>query len=154
MSSLRGTEPGKAGNWAEKIVLGETSSGVFARGSDIRNPVLLILAGGPGGTETGWFRKYNSVLEEHFTMVHWEQRGAGKSFRLLFTDRRHMTPQQYVNDGVALFEPSAHNPCFEEADRFNRFMIDTVLAQTRRRALRPDEPAPATPHRGMQGSQT
>jgi pimeloyl-ACP methyl ester carboxylesterase len=91
MSSLRGTEPGKAGNWAEKIVLGETSSGVFARGSDIRNPVLLILAGGPGGTETGWFRKYNSVLEEHFTMVHWEQRGAGKSFRLLFTDRRHMT---------------------------------------------------------------
>ena len=64
MSSLRGSEPGKAVNWAEKIVLAETKQLVFARGSDARNPVLLILAGGPGGTETGWFRKYNAVLEE------------------------------------------------------------------------------------------
>ena len=48
----------------ERIVLGETKQSVFARGSDARNPVLLILAGGPGGTEIGWFRKYNAVLEE------------------------------------------------------------------------------------------
>lgn len=27
------------------------------------------------------------------------------------------------------FKRSAHNPCFEEADRFNSFMIDTVLAR-------------------------
>lgn len=102
MSSPRGTRPGKAVNWAEKIQLGETKQWVLARGSDVRNPVLLILAGGPGGTETGWFRRYNAALEEHVTVVHWEQRGAGKSFCLLFTDRRHMIPQQYVADGVAL----------------------------------------------------
>jgi pimeloyl-ACP methyl ester carboxylesterase len=79
MSSPRGTRPGKAVNWAEKIQLGETKQWVLARGSDVSNPVLLILAGGPGGTETGWFRRYNAALEEHFTVVHWEQRGAGKS---------------------------------------------------------------------------
>jgi hypothetical protein len=34
MSSLRGTEPGKAVNWAEKIALGNTRQWAFARGSD------------------------------------------------------------------------------------------------------------------------
>lgn len=29
------------------------------------------------------------------------------------------------------FERSGHNPCFEEPERFNAFMVDTVLAETR-----------------------
>jgi hypothetical protein len=68
MSSLRGTGP--TVNWAEKIQLGETKQWVLARGSDVRNPVPPILAGGLGGTEAGWFRRYNAALEEHFTVVH------------------------------------------------------------------------------------
>jgi hypothetical protein len=66
MSSLHGTEPRKAVNWAEKVPLGQSREWVLARGSNARNPVLLILVGGPGGTETGWFRRYNAALEEHF----------------------------------------------------------------------------------------
>jgi proline iminopeptidase len=68
---------------------------------------LLVLAGGPGGTETGWFRKHNAALEERFTVVHWEQRGAGMSFPLLFTDRRRITLEQYLRDGLELTE----HPC-------------------------------------------
>ena len=34
--------------------------------------------------------------------MHWEQRGAGKSFPLLVHDRRHMTRAQYVADGLEL----------------------------------------------------
>jgi pimeloyl-ACP methyl ester carboxylesterase len=75
---------------------------VVIRGQYVTNPLLLILAGGPGGSELGWFRTHNAALEEHFTVVHWEQRGAGKSFPLLITDRRRMTPAQYVADGLEL----------------------------------------------------
>jgi hypothetical protein len=34
MSSLRGSEPGKAVNWADKIALGNTMKWASARGSD------------------------------------------------------------------------------------------------------------------------
>jgi pimeloyl-ACP methyl ester carboxylesterase len=86
----------------EKLKLGGVGQWVVIRGRDVTNPVLLVLAGGPGGTALGWFRTHNVVLEEHFTVVHWEQRGAGKSFPLLVTDRRRMTPEQYVQDGLEL----------------------------------------------------
>lgn len=46
------------------------------RGRSTANPVLLMLAGGPGGSELASFRKHNATLEESFTVVHWEQRGA------------------------------------------------------------------------------
>ncbi len=53
---------------------------VMIRGEDINNPLLLFLHGGPGASETALFRKYNGELEKHFTVVYWDQRGAGKSF--------------------------------------------------------------------------
>jgi pimeloyl-ACP methyl ester carboxylesterase len=67
---------------------------IVSCGRSTANPVLLMLADGPGGSELASFRKHNGALEDHFTAVHWEQRGAGKSFPLLFTDRHHMTRQQ------------------------------------------------------------
>lgn len=46
---------------------------------DPANPVLLCLHGGPGGSTrpavAAWRR-----WERHFTVVHWDQRGAGKTF--------------------------------------------------------------------------
>jgi len=43
------------------------------------HPILLFLHGGPGGTsvpaEAAW-----KPWEEHFTVVHWDQRGAGRTF--------------------------------------------------------------------------
>jgi hypothetical protein len=86
----------------EKLRLGGVNQWVVLRGRDTTNPVLLMLAGGPGGSELGSFRKHNGALEDHFTVVHWEQRGAGKSFPLLLRDHRHMTPHQYVADGLEL----------------------------------------------------
>lgn len=53
---------------------------LMIRGHSIDNPVLLFLAGGPGGTDLGAMRRHLPELEEHFTVVTWDQRGAGKSY--------------------------------------------------------------------------
>lgn len=45
------------------------------------NPILLFIHGGPGQPETPLLRYYNSELTDAFTLVIWEQRGAGKSFQ-------------------------------------------------------------------------
>ena len=53
---------------------------LMIRGHSVDNPVLLFLAGGPGGTELGAMRRHLPELEEHVTVVTWDQRGAGKSY--------------------------------------------------------------------------
>ena len=53
---------------------------MMIRGHSIDNPVLLFLAGGPGGSELGSMRRHLSELEEYFTVVTWDQRGTGKSY--------------------------------------------------------------------------
>ncbi len=63
---------------------------VNIRGMDRRNPVLLILHGGPGMPETplAWWNTRG--LEEYFTIVEWDQRGAGKTY--LINDPKLVAP--------------------------------------------------------------
>jgi proline iminopeptidase len=53
---------------------------MMIRGHDTANPVLLFLAGGPGGSELGAMRRHLPDLERHFTVVTWDQRGTGKAY--------------------------------------------------------------------------
>jgi len=66
----------------EEITLGDLKQWIFIRSTDQNNPVLLFLHGGPGAPLLGMSssRKYDAELIKHFTVVHWDQRGAGKSF--------------------------------------------------------------------------
>lgn len=43
-------------------------------------PLLVYLHGGPGDAALPLVMKYNRMLEQQFTVVIWEQRGAGKSY--------------------------------------------------------------------------
>ena len=70
------------GSISEKIHLSINGieQGMFIKGKDVNNPVLLYLHGGmPDYFLT---RKYPTGLEDYFTIVWWEQRGSGLSFNL------------------------------------------------------------------------
>lgn len=64
----------------EKVRIGGIDQWVSIRGNDARNPVLLMLHGGPGwvAMPTSWY--FQRGWEEYFTVVQWDQRGAGKTF--------------------------------------------------------------------------
>jgi len=84
----------------EKVKLGGAEEWVTIRGRDSRNPVLLFLAGGPGGTQLVTARRALTRLEDRFVVVNWDQPGAGKSFDAI--DRSKLTPDRYVTDAHEL----------------------------------------------------
>lgn len=90
------------GSIAELITvpIGGHEQALMIRGRDVDNPVLLFLAGGPGGTEIGAMRADVS-LEQDFVVVTWDQRGAGKSYSAL-DPTATLTLEQAVADTIAL----------------------------------------------------
>lgn len=87
----------------EEVKIGGANQSLIIRGQDVENPVLLFLSGGPGGSELARVRRFNEPLEEHFTVVVWEQRGCTKSYAAI-RDTDAMTLQQYVDDIIELTE--------------------------------------------------
>ena len=77
--------------------LGGVDQWVMIRGESVANPPLIFLHGGPGLSETGFFRHFNAPLEKSFTVVYWDQRGAGKSFDRDIP-RSSMTVEQFIAD--------------------------------------------------------
>jgi pimeloyl-ACP methyl ester carboxylesterase len=84
----------------ETVTLNGSEQWVSIRGQDVTKPVLLFLAGGPGGTQLATARYALGRLEDHFVVVNWEQPGAGKSFDAV--DRTTLTPERYIQDAHAL----------------------------------------------------
>ena len=75
---------------------------ISLRGWDKTAPVLLFLAGGPGGTQMAAVRHELAELEKHFVVVNWDQPGSGKSYYAEKTE--NITVQTYIQEGRALTE--------------------------------------------------
>lgn len=60
-------------------------------GQSKTNPVLLIIHGGPASTYS-MFTKATQLFSTKFTVVHWDQRGAGKTYR-----KQPAVPQKFTN---------------------------------------------------------
>ncbi len=87
----------------EKIELGGVEQWILIRGTDVNNPVLLFLHGGPGSPEMPMNQEFGGMLEKRFVLVHWDQRGAGKSFSAS-VPRESMNVQRFISDTVELTE--------------------------------------------------
>ena len=113
-----------AGSVAEliRVPIGGHDQAMMIRGTSTDNPVLLFLAGGPGGTELGAMRRHGQALEKDFVVVTWDQRGTGKSYDSL-DPTSTLTLQQAVNDTI-------------EVSNYlrNRFGQDKIYHLRRRRA--------------------
>jgi len=83
--------------------IGGIDQWVMMRGESLGNPPLILLHGGPGFSATALFRHFNAPLEKSFTVVYWDQRGAGKSFDRTIP-RSSMTVEQFVTDLDELVE--------------------------------------------------
>ncbi|MDR2266351.1 MAG: alpha/beta hydrolase [Christensenellaceae bacterium] len=75
---------------------------IHIRGIDAKQPVLLVLHGGPGIPNRASFFKHHSDLCSHFLVVTWDQRGCGGSYKGI--DPSTLTLAQYINDAKALIE--------------------------------------------------
>jgi pimeloyl-ACP methyl ester carboxylesterase len=85
----------------EKVTLGGIDQWILVRGSSRSNPVLLFLHGGPGMPAMYLEHAFGRDLERHFLVVHWDQRGAGKSY----SDKvppESMNVQQILSDAREL----------------------------------------------------
>ncbi len=86
--------------------LGGTRQVVNVRGADRKNPILVFVHGGPAAPEMPVVWAYQRPWEDYFTVVQWDQRGAGKSFPL--NDPKAIAPTMNVNryrdDTIELIE--------------------------------------------------
>jgi len=64
---------------AQHVAIGGIEQWVTIRGWDRDNPVLLFLHGGPGDVTSHWTFGLFAPWEKQFTVVQWDQRGAGKT---------------------------------------------------------------------------
>lgn len=63
-----------------RVDIGGHDLAMMIRGHSTDSPVLLFLAGGPGGSELGAMRRHLEALEQDFVVVTWDQRGSGRSY--------------------------------------------------------------------------
>jgi pimeloyl-ACP methyl ester carboxylesterase len=89
------------GSISEKIFvdIGGVQQGMFIKGINIKNPVVLFLHGGPGMPTYFLERQFPSGLDNTFTVCYWEQRGAGISYS---SDMKpeSITVEQLISDAI------------------------------------------------------
>ena len=89
-----------------EAVLGGARQVVNVRGADRGNPILIYIHGGPGAVEMPFGWAFQRPWEDFFTVVQWDQRGAGRSYPL--NDPKTLTPtltiDRYRDDTIELIE--------------------------------------------------
>jgi len=86
---------------ARFVEIGGIEQWIQIRGEDKGNPAILVLAGGPGNSLVPLTPVFQA-WETQFTVVQWDQRGAGKTYGRNRADHGTMTIDRMVRDGIEL----------------------------------------------------
>lgn len=89
-----------------KLRVGGIDQWLYVRGQDAANPIILFIHGGPASPLSPTMWQFQRPMEEYFTMVNWDQRGAGKTFLTVNPDSISNTihVSQYVSDAIEVAE--------------------------------------------------
>lgn len=87
----------------EELKLGNTNQWIQISATDLNNPVLLYLHGGPGFTSMPYSHADSKLLKEHFIVVHWDQLGAGKSYHNQINPKE-LTVERFLSDTYELIQ--------------------------------------------------
>lgn len=83
------------------VPIGGIDQWISIKGEDRRNPVLLVVHGGPG--EAQWpVAAHYKPWEKAFTVVLWDQRGAGHTYGRYGKQTPEMTLDRFADDGNEL----------------------------------------------------
>lgn len=87
-----------------KLRIGGIDQWVYTRGQDRNNPVLLFVHGGPASPSAPTMWLYQRPLEEYFTVVNYDQRGAGRTYLENEIEKVRPTLRigQFVDDAVEM----------------------------------------------------
>ena len=90
--------------------LGGSKQVVTVRGADRANPILLYIHGGPGAAESPFSWAFERPWEDFFTVVQWDQRGAGRSYLINEPETLSstMTLDRIRDDAIELIELLRH----------------------------------------------
>ena len=84
------------------VPIGGIKQWITIRGTSRDNPVVLFLHGGPGTPTNLLDFSMASAWVPSFTLVQWDQRGAGKTFASGGTSAADMTIDRMAQDGIEL----------------------------------------------------
>ena len=90
---------------AKYVEVGGIEQWITIRGEDRKNPVLLLLHGGPGDATNPWGYAGFRTWLKYFTVVQWDQRGAGRTMgRNGPSLAPSITIERMTQDGIELTE--------------------------------------------------
>lgn len=85
------------------ISIGGIEQWISIRGEDRNNPILFIVHGGPASSYTIFHSSIRS-WEKYFTVVQWDQPGAGKTFARYGKETGALTFDRLIGDGMEVVE--------------------------------------------------
>lgn len=85
----------------QMIDVNGTKQALLMRSENIDKPVILFVHGGPGSPLMLFSRAFDDIYLKDFVVVHWDQRGSGKSYSPQAPIKLY-TAEQIANDGLVV----------------------------------------------------
>ena len=76
---------------------------IAIQGSNVENPAILYLHGGPGEAQSPFLKDFEPWLKD-FTVINWDQRGSGKTYEKNGPSMSRFTLDRLVEDAVLVSE--------------------------------------------------